>query len=174
MPENVVEVLNYSDEEWTEISLDEPLREQDSNTDSELENSRNEKDCDSVVNDLVISESDSDLVQENKAKKVESPSDMQIDIEAEKPQDLSKVQKEKEVENSVCIDAILEKDSEVGEDKREINGIYEGRLYSKRTTPMKVMAPKRLSTCISPQKDEDIDKIDQHVYHHRRMRILIR
>ena len=111
VPKNVIKVLNYSDDDWTdpEISLDEPLREQASNTDSELGNSRNEKDCDSVVNDLVVSESDSDLVQENKAKKVESPSDMQIEIEAEEPQDLSKVQKEQEVENTVCIDAIQEK-----------------------------------------------------------------
>ena len=107
-------------------------------TQIQLDNSRNEKDCDSVVNDLVVSESDSDLVQENKAKKVESPSDMQIEIEAEKQQDLSKVEHEKEVERSVCIDAIQEKVSEVGEDKREIRGIYEGRFYSKRTTPMRV------------------------------------
>ena len=51
---------------------------------------------------------------------------------------MSKVEHEKEVERSVCIDAIQEKVSEVGEDKREIRGIYEGRLYSKRTTPMRV------------------------------------
>ena len=163
VPENVIEVLNYSDEDWTDpdISLDEPLREQDSNTDSELENSRNEKACDSVVNDLVVSESGSDLVQENKTKKVESPSDMQIEIEAEKPQDLSKFQEEKEFENSVCIDAIQENVSEVGEeDKREIRGIYEGRLYSKRTAPMRAMAPKRNSACMLSQKDEDIDEIE--------------
>lgn len=163
VPENVTEVLNYSDEDWTDpdISLDAPLREQDSDTDSELENSRNEKDSESIVNDLIISGSDSDLEQENKAKKVESPSDIQIEIEAEKPQDLSKVQKEKEVENAVCINAIQEKVSEVGEeDQRKIRGIYEGRLYSKRTAPMRVMAPKRQSTCISSEKDEDIDEIE--------------
>lgn len=163
VPENVTEVLNYSYEDWTDpdISLDEPLREQDSNTDSELENSRNEEDCVSIVNDLIISESDSDLVQENKAKKAERPSDIQIEIEAEKPQDLSKLQKEKAVENAVCIDAIQEKVSEVGgEDKREIRGIYEGRLYSKRTAPIRVMVPKRQSTRISSEKDEDINETE--------------
>ena len=177
MPEKVeTEMLSYSDEDWTDpdISLEEPLRESEGS--SELEDNNDKKDYDSVESDLIVSESDSEVVQkEEEDEKAEGQSEIQTE-EAEKADRSSEVQKEEEDEKTECSN-LIQKEKVAGvreKDKREIRDIYQGRLYSKRTVPMRVMAPKRQSTCVLPEKDEDIDEIELKLKDSRKKRLVLK
>lgn len=169
------EAFSYSDEDWTDpdISLEEPVTQSESS--SELKES-DIKDCDSIEKDLAVSDSDLEEVQnEEDDKKTNSPSDIKTEEECKDAAEISSgVQQEERIKKTEFVQKQKEKSGEVEDDTREIRNIYEGRLYSKPTVPMRVMAPKRQTTLVSREKDDDVDEIELKLKDSRKKRLVLK